>query len=69
METKAYLGWIDFYMELADKLKQEINRYINKTTQPNIGLQSINFYSLCLPLRSKNESLPNWKKSCRCVNG
>ena len=20
METKAYLGWVDFYMELADKL-------------------------------------------------
>ncbi len=22
-----------------------------------------------LPLLNKNESLPNWKKSCRCANG
>lgn len=58
-----------FYVLQSVMIKQEINRYINKTTQPNVGLQSNNFYSLCLPSRSKNALLPNWKKSCRCVNG
>ena len=38
-----------FYVLQSGMIKQEINRYINKTTQPNVGLQSIKQFLFPLP--------------------
>lgn len=38
-----------FYVLQSVMIKQEINRYINKTTQPNVGLQSIKQFLFPLP--------------------
>lgn len=38
-----------FYVLQSGMIKQEINRYINKTTQPNVGLQSIKQFLFPIP--------------------
>ena len=48
-------------------LKNRI-RNIRKYAKINQGIVSATLIPL-LPLRSRNVSLPNWKKSCRCANG
>ena len=38
-----------FYVLQTKFIKDEINRYINKTTQPNVGLKSIKMFLFPLP--------------------
>ena len=38
-----------FYVLQTRLIKDEINRYINKTTQPNVGLKSIKMFLFPLP--------------------
>ena len=38
-----------FYVLQSKMIKDEINRYINKTTQPNVGLKSIKIFLFPLP--------------------
>lgn len=38
-----------FYVLKSHLIQNEINRYINKTTQPNVGLQSIKQFLFPLP--------------------
>ncbi len=38
-----------FYVLQSKMIKDEINRYINKTTQPNVGLKSIKMFLFPLP--------------------
>ena len=53
METKAYLGWVDFYMELADKLLPYKND--RKTSKTVIRKISILFYR-SIPERKERSS-------------
>lgn len=41
--------WYVFYTLKSGMIKKEINRYINKTTQPNVGLESIKKFMFPLP--------------------
>ncbi|MBW4513688.1 MAG: restriction endonuclease subunit S [Timaviella obliquedivisa GSE-PSE-MK23-08B] len=50
---KNFHGYVEpkysYYYSLSKLVKSEIDRYINKTTQPNVGLQSIQNFIYPLP--------------------
>jgi len=46
-----------FYVLQSEMIKQEINRYINKTTQPNVGLQSIKQFLFPMPPLSEQKRI------------
>lgn len=46
-----------FYVLQSKMIKDEINRYINKTTQPNIGLKSIKMFLFPLPPLSEQKRI------------
>lgn len=41
--------WYMYYVLKSKLIKDEINRYVNKTTQPNVGLKSIKNFLFPLP--------------------